>query len=283
MAKYNREFLVPYLENLCALHIAKWKIDQKKSEISRNLRQNTQNIKSLEEPEEPCYEDTGFKTFGLILGIILVIVSMLDIFIISLLAGVIGWFFVIGYGYFLYDAHRQNEDREQAYYVAAKEYNEKLAALKTNEDDYNTYAFVQFSMHQAETEKVDEALSVAYNANVIPRRYRDIYVAVYLYDWFSTSMSDDLDMALNMYVLEEIKDRLDNIIDMLSKSLINQKLIIANQQKSMEQQRQYRDQMMDKLDRMQVTAEEQTRYLGMIEANTAAAAYFSAAEYVRKM
>ena len=110
-----------------------------------------------------------------------------------------------------------------------------------------------------------------------------MYVAVYLYDWFSTSMADDLDMALNMYVLEEIKDRLDQIIDMLYESLVNQRMMLNNQMKTLEQQEQYHTDMIDKLNRLQLSAAEHSAYLGMIEANTSAMAYFSAAEYIRKL
>jgi len=40
---------------------------------------------------------------------------------------------------------------------------------------------------------------------------------------------------------------------------------------------------MEKLDRLQLTAEEQRCYLGMIEANTAVSAYFTAAQYLREL
>lgn len=283
MAKIDREFLVPYLENLCALHIAKWKVEQKKSEIAGRRNSVAYKMNCLSKPREPYYEETGFHVFSIILGVILIIVSFLDILIISFLAGLLGWLFVIVGAILLFRAKVRNEDMQSGYESQVMQYNNQLEILKREADEVNTYAFVQYSLCQAEMEEIEPALQKVYAANVIPRRYRDIYVAVYLYDWFSTGMSDDVDLALNMYVLEEIKDRLDQIIDMLSRSLLNQKLIIDNQNRSMEQQRQYQKKMMAKLDRMQTTAEEHSRYLAMIEANTAATAYFCAAEYVRKL
>ena len=271
------------MENLCALHIAKWKIDSKRSEISSTQRSLWQEIGSNRSPQVPTYEETGIWKGVIVVGIILVIVSWLDIFLISFLAGVVGWISLVGGIYFLSSTNKENKKRKQEYTYLYSNYYTRMRELKKKDDEYNTYAFVQYSLHEAETKKIDAALQVAYNANVIPRRYRDIYVAVYLYDWFSTSMADDLDMALNMYVLEEIKDKLDNIINMLAKSLVNQRIIIEDQQKYMEKQERYHQEMLNKLDRMQLTAEEHSRYLGMIEANTAATAYFAAAEYIRKI
>ncbi len=283
MARYNREFLVPYLENLCALHIAKWKIENKREEISEQMTALNREINMLEEPEIPIPKGTGFVIFELVTGILLAIVSLFGIPVLSLVAGLLGWPLAIGYGIWLYAVKAYNADIEFDYRRAVNAYNQKLEELQRKEDSFNDYAFVHLTLCQSRREEVDEALQKVYSANIIPRRYRDIYVTVYLYDWFSTSMADDLDMALNNYLLEEIKDRLDRIIVQLSKSLRNQRIIIENQEKSIEQQEMYRNEMISKLERLQLTAEEHSSYLSMIEANTAASACFSAAEYIREL
>lgn len=133
----------------------------------------------------------------------------------------------------------------------------------------------------AERNKIAKALNEVYAANIIPSHYRDMYAAVYLYDFFSTSRSDDLDMALNTYVLEQIKDKLDVIIEKQHTSILNQRLILANQQRSLEEQRAHNAYMRQKIYQIASSIEEQNQYLAMVESNPAATAYFAAANYLR--
>ena len=283
MARYNREFLVPYLENLCALHIAKWKIETKCQEIKNKQNELNYQIYMLKEPEEPVLCDMGMQIGGLVTGVILVIISFFNILIISFLAGLLGWFLTIVYGIWLYKVKSDNETIERSYSSAVYAYNQKLWELRKKEDDYGIYAFAHYSLYEERKKEIDSMLQKVYQANIIPRRYRDIYVAVYLYDWFSTSMADDLDTALNTYVLEKIKDKLDQIINQLAESLLNQRMIIENQKKTIEQQERHHKEMMGRLECLQLTAEEQNCYLNMIEANTAVSAFFSAADYIRDL
>lgn len=104
---------------------------------------------------------------------------------------------------------------------------------------------------------------------------------VYLYDWFGTSGADDLDHALSMFVLEEIKARLDRIIEQQSEMILNQQLMIANQQKTQELQIAHAKMMRNKVQQLQATEEERLRYDRMIEANTRGMAYFAVADYLR--
>ena len=132
-----------------------------------------------------------------------------------------------------------------------------------------------------EINRIDALLDRLYSANIIPTMYRDSYAAVYLYDWFSTGNSDNMDHALSMYVLEQIKSRLDRIIDNQSQMILNQSIMMANQVRSMEQRKQYENQMKMKLNRLQTTADEQLRYTRMIEANTAVLTFFANADYLK--
>ena len=132
-----------------------------------------------------------------------------------------------------------------------------------------------------ELKTVQSIINEVYGANIIPRYYRNKYVAVYLYDFFSTSRSNDLDMALNIFVLEQIKDRLDVIIETQQEQILNQRMIMANQRKSIEEQREHNAHMRKKACRIAADVEEQNQYLAMIESNTAATAYFAAANYLK--
>lgn len=132
-----------------------------------------------------------------------------------------------------------------------------------------------------EIKHTQRLLDDAYRVNIIPTHYRNKYAALFLYDWFNTGGSDDLDMALNMFVLEEIKEKLDMIIRNQSTIILNQRIMQAQQQKTIEQQNEHNRLMRNKLDQLCISSQEHNRYLSMIESNTAATAYFAAADYLK--
>lgn len=292
MARYNRDFLVPYLEDICALHLSKQKILQMIAASEVEINNITRNaLARVDKPELEAYkgeEDlTGVGT-GCIGGV-LCLASIIMVFaspFIGVVSG-LGGALVIGIGgmYMIgksmgakYDANREIKKRNDE-----KERNqalEEMAALSVAESEIEPVK-KRITFLKDESDRIDELLEKAYSANVIPRWYRDVYPAVYLYDWFSNSRADDLDVALNTLVLEQIKDRLDTIIRNQGEMIINQRIMIANQKKSMEQAERHHAEQMEKLNRIVASNEDRNMYLSMIEANTAANAYFAAANYLK--
>lgn len=122
-----------------------------------------------------------------------------------------------------------------------------------------------------------------YSADVIPTKYRNDYAVMYLYDWFKHNRrANDMDLALNTYVLEQIKDRLDKMIAQLEEAIINQRIIIANQRQSMEEQKRHYAYMEQKARTAVANQEEQTQYLEMLDSKLAVDNFFNAANYLRK-
>ena len=122
----------------------------------------------------------------------------------------------------------------------------------------------------------------AYSINIIPNQYRDLYTIVYLYDYFEGSRETNLAMALNTFVLEQIKDRLDRIIAQLSDIILNQYVIMDNQKKAMQAAQRQHDALQSRLRRIEATNEERNVYLDMIESNTATMRYFATVDYLTK-
>lgn len=292
MARYDREFLVPYLEDICVLHLSKQKligmIGSSKQEIER-IQKNAVN--GVEAPQLERYRtDSDFDGFGLgCLGCLCFVFAVILFFaclaadspIALLLPGV---FAVLAIILFLYslgaqdsanDEIKKRNDEKEADHALSQ-----LAALVVVEPKVDAVK-KRIKTYETEIKKVDNLLEKLYDINVIPRWYRDLYPAVYLYDWFSNSRADDLDLALNTLVLEQIKDRLDTIIQNQSEMIINQRIMIANQRKTMEQMERHHERLMSKLKQIGASVEDQNMYLGMIEANTAASAYFAAANYLK--
>ena len=297
MSKYNRDFLVPYLENLCALHLAHRKVNHDIDKLKREINSCNRGI-SLPSAAEPEYENiiSGKNGFQLILVLITFFGSLFMFSLAKSLGGFVGgfvniiaWFAIISsiLGILVFfsnsrDISRKNEKLELDYKERikkrekAKKMNESLLAAvpqkkKTLDSLYD------------EKTKIRDLLTQAYNVNVIPLQYRDIYAIMYLYRWFVGGREDDVGAALAVYVLEEIKAKLDTIIENQSEIILNQQIERAERMKSFEAQERHHAEMCDKLDKMQVTAEEHSQYLEMIESNTKATAYFAAAEYFRKL
>lgn len=295
MAKYNREFLVPYLENICALHFAEIRLDNYLNDTQYNINQMIKGT-PVSKPSLPQKEPLINRK-----GVITCIVCLI-VFFMAFSGGMtaetgIGGFFSIFVGSICFivffialislfvgaiRTRSYNIAEEERYYRESKTY---AKIQEQNEKNRKQGLALNGQLQGARDEKqrVTNLLQKSYSANVIPGQYRNVYAAVYLYDYFRNSRADDLDLVLNTFVLEQIKEKLDVIIANQSEMILNQCIVMANQQKTFQQQQAYHDRMMDKLNLIQVQGEERNQYLQMIESNTAASAYFAAAEYIRSI
>lgn len=292
MVRYEREFLVPYLEDICSLHLAKRKVEELIAEAEVEISEiNNTALSCIQAPVLERYrkqddlDGVGKTCLGAGITLFAVVLFLVSAFIGSsatlVLAAVLG---IVGGAISIYstgekdrvnaEIKRRNDEKERNHAV------QELAALSAVEPKVDKVK-ERISFYKKEMQRIDDLLEEQYNVNVIPRWYRDIYPAVYLYDWFSTGRSDDLDMALNTFVLEQIKERLDTIIANQSQIIMNQRITIANQYKAMEQQERHAAMLMSKLDQIEASNEERNIYLNMIESNTAANAYFAAANYLK--
>lgn len=295
MARYNRDFLVPYLQNICALHLAYRKLGEKIDQYDSSIRK-CRDGKYNPIPDKPYHRKPI--TFGRLLSIAtgaFLLFGSLGVFTLGgegaslgliifmiLCFPVLGTVFLICTYALIKDDLVHNQKEKEKYELMLLQYKE---TKQSNADLKKQIPRFQNDRQKLifERNNTQNILNRVYNANIIPRQYRNIYAAVYLYDWFSTSRMDDLDMALNTFVLEEIKEKLDIIIENQSEMILNQCMIAANQRKSLTQQQQHADRLYAKLDQISSSAEERNCYLSMIESNTAATAYFSAANYIQNL
>lgn len=302
MARYNRDFLVPYLHDLCALYLAERKLES-------NIANTMENIKSCSHehwpkpPREPeGMSIPGWVWFALIFGGFWIVAGHFMVFEIiggdSLRTEQIGfaWTMSLFALFFLgatplYFGIREyrwevefDKKHKRDYEILLERYAEDLKqAYLDNEHKANQLPILENQLREqkAELEKLRDVRRFVYGANIIPTHYRNFYATVFLYDWFAYGSSDDLDMALNTFVLEEIKDRLDRIIEQQSEMILNQRKMLAKQQESIDAQDQHNNMMRQKLDQLQATEDERLRYERMAETNTAATAYFTAATYLK--
>lgn len=295
MAKYDRQFLVPYLQDVCALHMAdkllQEKVFQKQIEIS-----NLQRGQEIKPPKEPELEKP-WNSFNLIVGGMAGMLLLSPLVLVGTLLdpsttatqrklAVVLTIMIVLMGFFLWrisagqaiGAAKKNKAKEKefrknlySYYEAKKEMEDerKAAGKEISQLEQRIGAL------EDERKKLAILLQEAYGANVLPNGYRDIYAAVYLYDFFSSSRSDDLDLALSAYGREQVKDRLNAMISNQAEAILKERVLLAKQQRTLEQQH---DIMMRKRAcQIAATPEEQNQYLSMAECNAAATAYFAAA------
>lgn len=300
MARYNREFLVPYLQDICALHLVQRELNNRIDKTKGTIWNYNRGYTAGKPPECKYYKnDAGCigLLFGLVGGFMFVvgIVSLIGIFMGECPAPVffgLGSFVAIALGamilYYEFtdyaDTERKNKVSQELYEIEKQEYEERVQCCqqKTAEGKARIPALQQkISFYEGELKRISGLLEQLYGANVIARQYRGLYPAVFLYDWFSTSGADDLDNALNMFVLEQIKAKLDQIIENQAEIILNQRMIMANQHQALAEQRSHNAYMREKACQISASMEEQERYLSMIEGNTAANAYFTAAAYLK--
>ena len=285
MARYQREFLVPYLRDVCALHLALHKMQERLDSLDYRKRALERGVHSGEKPREPFY-DPANGVFAIVCGVFTFFFSFVMFW---LNIDFLGWFMILGsiieviFGAVRYgDVTKENSNKKEAYDYQLAEYQE---IQRKNEKARQSIPSIVNEMRECrlEMERVEDALRRVYYANVIPRHYRNMYAAVFLYDWFSTGRSDDLDMALNMFVLEEIKEKLDRIIANQKEIILNQYLQLAEQRRSLELQEEHASMMESKLNQINASNEERNTYLAMIESNTATTAYFATANYLTRL
>ncbi len=281
MARYDREFLVPYLRDVCALEMAAQRLDGRQFQlVQREIRLNASVDNSPPERPEiiPVRSCGGFSAariggFCSLLGLVFQSPLLVLLGLVPLVAG-------LGSCYQLAQNNKAKEEK----------YNRELQAFEEAEQKRKNYRAQKMppikreqNLCSSERKKVNANLQRVYGVNIIPSHYRNIYVAVYLYDWFSTSQSDDLDMALSMFVLEEIKSRLDQIIANQTEIILNQYTMISDQRRFQEEQRVHNQRLMARLDQICASNDERNAYLRMIESHNATTAYFAAADYIRKI
>lgn len=295
MARMNREILVPYLQDVCALHLAKKKYQDKIAALHAEAGEIRTRAVLARPPMQKKESGSVYllcaflggcaAALGLLIGIPGVLIEEIGLgsgglgnFGSNLFVGGIIVACVCGLLH-LVSTPFKNDRIDQKNQQELQNWALQSAKRKANAEAQCDKISNEISGIERQISVIDGLLARVYSANLIPSRYRDIYAAVYLYDWFSTGMSDDMDMALNTYVLEQIKSRLDIIIRNQSEQIINQRTILANQARSMNMIERNAQQMRAKVAQMNESLEKQNVYLKMIDSNVAATRYFAEETY----
>ena len=292
MAQYNHEILVNYLRDVYSLELLCCKIQGKVNYLNSEIHRGRQTISEFNHSSMPTLEvesvhdsrDLGASfsfIFLLLFGVALLLIPVIGIF---LGTGVIGFTVFLMCG-----ANKEDKDFEKSQnQKAQKNFEIRLSHYENLMKQARYYQSHLDSFTRSRDDSiihlktVKNYLAAAYGVNIIPNKYRDIYVAYYLYDYFSSSRETDLDKILQTMLLDQIVERLDRIIDQQEEIILNQRMAMALQEKQSEQLQQNHRAQLQAIARVEQNQQLQNDYLAMIDTNTRITNFFVTADYINK-
>lgn len=301
MANYNRNILVPYLQDLCSIELICSKLEHRISDAEKNVNRLTEICnRKVTDPvtiKKSLFIGDDWKQdiYICIPGAIIIAIAILVLATLGKYAGlfkVIGWLGIL-YGalFFVMAKSKAQEDYSNAEY-RYKEYVAKHDAERKRNAEFRN----ALPARRAELDKARQELSAlrtnyanattlrnrTYDINIVPRQYRNIYAVYYLYDFFSTSRENDLEKVIQTFVLEEIKQKLDKIIRQNENILLNQRVQLALQEQQNRVISENHRNELKQLAKMERNQELQLDYQKMITANQEVTNFLLAADFYKK-
>lgn len=288
MACYDRRILVPYLRDVCSVELLFSYLQNRVEKCEHDIKKFNHLIswtQFLEDPKPPrAAKRKGFSfPIAFCLGIVLWRFST------STALRFIGkWLIIIG-GFVqlasMYYTIVGNHKRQNEYVEALKHYDIVCQNNKTERNKIPQYQ-ATLQKEQAELRGLSEQLhecqklrSDVYDVSIIPSKYRDIRAAYYLYDYFGSSGENDLDEVIQSLHLDEISQKLDEMVAQNEENLLTQRYQLAMQElQNQSAAEQHRAELQQLAEREQ-NQELQRDYQSMIAINQKVTDFFSAVDY----
>jgi hypothetical protein len=297
MANYNHEVLVNYLRDVYSMELLVRKIEDdvhSTGEDVEYLQTLIEKADSTPVPQKGTISPPkdifpslakGCVTLGILICLLL---FSPDSGFLGLIAALCLY---LSLGFFIYagfiasnNAKKQKMEKEaveETYQEEKKDYERMMALanegrpdLPNQIDDYNAAV--------SHLQEAKEKLQSVYSVNIIPNKYRSVYVAYYLYDYISSSHETDVDRVLQTMLLEQIIAKLDKIIAQQEEIILNQRMQLAKQDALLAQSKKQHEEQMKAISNLEENQQMQNDYLAMTEANTRITNYFVTADYINK-
>lgn len=297
MANYNHEILVNYLRDVYSMELLVRKIEDdvhSTGEDVEYLQTLIEKADSTPVPQKGTISPPkdifpslakGCVTLGILICLLL---FSPDSGFLGLIAALCLY---LSLGFFIYagfiasnNAKKQKMEKEaveETYQEEKKDYERMMALanegrpdLPNQIDDYNAAV--------SHLQEAKEKLQSVYSVNIIPNKYRSVYVAYYLYDYISSSHETDIDRVLQTMLLEQIIAKLDKIIAQQEEIILNQRMQLAKQDALLAQSKKQHEEQMKAISNLEENQQMQNDYLAMTEANTRITNYFVTADYINK-
>lgn len=292
MASYDRRILVPYLQDVCSTELLCARLEKEVNQCTRDVgTQRSEANQKIVDPPVPQEEEflvtdlESDRTAAIIYGIIAFVGLLIGWNFLGIGLMLFGGFFVV---IFIWNIVGNYQDRHARYLKAIEnhkkqvEINQRLRSQIPQRQLSLRNSQQQLSTAQTRLRDAQRLRNEVYSVNVIPAKYRNIYAAYYLYDYFSTSRETDLDKIIQTLLLDEIKQRLDKIIIQNEQIVLNQRYQIALQeQQNRITAENHRDELRQ-IARLEKNQERQMDYQNMIARNQQVTNFILAADYMRK-
>jgi hypothetical protein len=295
MAGLNRDFLMPYLQNICSLHLVLRKIEQKMRKINY-LVFEAENGPTIEPPRRREYVSEKNRVYYTLSAVGCVAIAFCVMFLgLNVLggtrhgllwaaAGIVGGVLLMVMARLVVNHRRKTNFRINADYTRAYE-QYRQAVEKAEEKSANTISRLKRRLQELEQrgKQADSLLQMAYAVDLIPMAYRNIYYAVYLYEWICSSRSDDLNQALRSFDPETGKVKLEHIIVNQTDAILVHTRSVASQYKTFVMQKQQEVILRAKVADMVCDPEQREMYNTIVDVNLAAGAFFAGADDLIRM
>lgn len=294
MAQYNHEVLVNYLRDVYSMELLVRKIQENIYSTRKDIQHEQAIVAKAESTPIPTENELSPKkdiSPYLIAGFITLFISLgfFTLPTVGALSGLLGISVSIAIFFWAGSVSSDNTESQEierriikeSFQNDIEEYENLLALansyraiLPSQINDYNTTV--------SHLQEAKEKLQQVYSVNIIPNKYRTIYVAYYLYDYISSCRETDVDRVLQTMLLEQIIAKLDKIIAQQEEIILNQRMQLAKQDYLIAQSKQQHTEQMKILYGLGKNQQIQNDYLAMTEANTRITNYFVTADYINK-
>ena len=294
MAQYNHEVLVNYLRDVYSMELLVRKIQENIYSTRKDIQHEQAIVAKAESTPIPTENELSPKkdiSPYLIAGFITLFISLgfFTLPTVGALLGLLGISVSIAIFFWAGSVSSDNTESQEierriikeSFQNDIEEYENLLALansyraiLPSQINDYNTTV--------SHLQEAKEKLQQVYSVNIIPNKYRTIYVAYYLYDYISSCRETDVDRVLQTMLLEQIIAKLDKIIAQQEEIILNQRMQLAKQDYLIAQSKQQHTEQMKILYGLEKNQQIQNDYLAMTEANTRITNYFVTADYINK-
>ena len=244
----SREVLLIYLSNLRTMEIIIFKSDEQLIKLRKRI-ESAKSFKDtllstvIAKPQppicpKPLTVSSFFKGNGCIFELAILIILFAVICFLNELVfiGYLAIIVVVAFFIFCiwltvssskdeknkYDAENMKYQKEyDEYLIRIEKKKKRIAAAQKRYNDLVSKILNEIDNVTLEKSKFSDELKKAYDLNIIPIQFRDIYGISYLYDYLSTS-NQSLSDALMQYNLEAIKQKLDEVINLQSEAIVQQ-------------------------------------------------------------
>lgn len=295
MANYDRQVLVPYLQDVCCVEMLcrKLELDIERYRGEANKFANWANgeYKNPPKPNRNDYSKgddsgTGEAVVGGVICLIGLFLCTLPILILLGIPAIIVGLIMIWSG--LSQDKEASNNGDARYKEAVAVYERKVADNQRNRMRKPEWKATS-ERWRAQERQAEKNLHNArvmrdklYSVNIIPSRYRTIHAAYYLYDYFDSCRETDLDKIIQTMLLDEIIKRMDKLIVQNQEILLNQRRQIALQEQQNRAIADNHREEMRRIARMERNQERQLDYQHMIERNQEVTNFFLAADYLER-